>query len=136
MRIKQLDMSSSEKEVSSPAQYMLKLDEYQKKMFEFIINGVRRNEKQQSGQTESSLVERSGKPTEFDANPPQDNPNAVFEFGTKPDRIVTVEIYQGDLLKQNVDVIVNAANEQLILGGVLRSKFSFKKTVFYRFYIY
>lgn len=95
-------------------EYMVKLDGYQKRMLENALRSLADDVKESRSETN----ERSLSPTTTTSMKKSDSssvklPKNVFKFPHQ----ITVEIFRGNLVKQSVDVIVNAANGRLILGG-------------------
>lgn len=104
-------------EAAASCEYMLKLDAYQKRLLEFDLNLVGKSindETDLGGEVQLAAAAAAV----IDLSPQQQpkTPKNVFMFGTEQ-RKIKVEIYRGNLVKQQVDVIVNAANSRLILGG-------------------
>lgn len=95
-------------------EYMVKLDGYQKRMLENSLRLLA-----DDGASRRETNERSLSPIttstsrKFDSSSAVKLPKNVFKFPNQ----ITVEIFRGNLVKQSVDVIVNAANGRLILGG-------------------
>ena len=102
---------------------MLVLDNYQKQMLEFKLGlfvpnqqgSFNSNEPKNEAQAE---IEEISKKLENLESPPT-TPLKTEDLNVFKFQDLRVEIVQGDLLDQDVDVIVNAANVYLELGGKL-----------------
>ena len=100
----------------TPAEFILKLDSYQKRMLEFDLFKLKPDISGQREQEVQTNIEQDQNDSfSLESVSPKGSPSSrnVFMMGNK----IRVEIFRGNLIKQQVDVIVNAANGRLILGG-------------------
>ena len=114
-------MEGSSNKSSAKAHYMLKLDSYQKKMMDYVLYSPatessasndrvpKASKVKENDQQVSSLNSKFSKTLKVENEKKIEN---EMTFGS-----LKVEIFQGNLVKLDVDVIVNAANVFLALGG-------------------
>lgn len=99
VKVKLLDYRN---ESTSGVQYMLKADSYQKNLIEKLMRDLKKPHIPDL-HTEGAID---------DDRLSDSNLTYSCQFND-----IKVEICTGDLLKEKVDIIVNASNEELILGG-------------------
>lgn len=124
LRVAEIDMEGSSNKSSAKAHYMLKLDSYQKKMMDYVLYSPatessasndrvpKASKVKENDQQVSSLNSKFSKTLKVENEKKIEN---EMTFGS-----LKVEIFQGNLVKLDVDVIVNAANVFLSLGGQIR----------------
>lgn len=105
------------------SEFVLKLDAYQRNLLEFDLklnraaeSTTRVDDLEPAWKTEQTMGLFEPQGGFHSPTIQQKSPQNVFMFG-RGQRKIKVEIYRGNLVKQQVDVIVNAANSRLILGG-------------------
>lgn len=114
---------------------MLKLDSYQKEMLEFRLNlNLKKatpnvDKKSTSNNNNNSFSRTDGNQSSTESpkkgmtisSPMPQRTEINFGRGQNDstgDSEIRVQIFQGDLVRLDVNVIVNAANEFLLLGGI------------------
>ena len=91
---------------------MVKADSYQKDLLDFILTIKGKNVK--SMPLVTKCEERINTHSVMLLSNLNEMKHLVYKY---VDKRVTVEINKGNLLDQNVEIIVNAANTELIFGG-------------------